>query len=107
VKPGKRTPDKDRRNDARREAAEAVAVAVLAYLASDHERLGHFIAATGIGPERIREAAGDPSFLAGVLDYVAADEPLLLAFAREAEFLPTDVERARAVLSDVWERDTP
>ncbi len=83
-----------------REAAEAVAVMALSYLAADHEQLGRFLAVTGIGPERIREAARDRSFLAGVLDYLASDEPLLLAFARATELQPAEVAKARAILSD-------
>ncbi len=49
------------------------------FLATDPERLGRFLAITGIGPEAIRTAAADPQFLAGVLDHVVSDEPLLLA----------------------------
>jgi len=64
-----------------RKIAESLAIQALGFMASDPERLGAFLAATGIGPEAIRLAAADPSFLAGVLDYVAADEPLLLAVA--------------------------
>jgi hypothetical protein len=90
-----------------REAAEALAVAALAYLAAEPEQLGRFLAASGIGPERIREAARDPGFLAGVLDHFSADEPLLIAFARERGLDPAEIERARAALTGVWERDVP
>jgi Protein of unknown function (DUF3572) len=93
--------------DVRRQAAEALAVAALAYLASDAERLGRFLAATGIGPERIREAAREPNFLAGVLDHFATDEELLLAFARQAGIEPTEIERAHNALGGTWDRDIP
>ena len=66
-----------------------------------------FLAVTGIGPENIRAAARDPGFLAGVLDHLAANEALLIAFAREAGIAPTEVERARAALAGGWERDMP
>jgi|SRR5687768_7268565 Protein of unknown function (DUF3572) len=89
----------------RREAAEALAIAGLAYLAAEPEQLGRFLAATGIGPERIREAARDPAFLAGVLDHFSGDEPLLLAFARERGLDPAEIERARLALGGIWERD--
>ena len=36
------------------------------------EQLGRFLAATGIGPDQIRNAARDRSFLAGVLDHLPA-----------------------------------
>jgi hypothetical protein len=95
------------RDGARREAAESLAIAALAYLASEPEYLGRFLAGSGIGPERIREAARDRGFLAGVLDHISEDEALLLAFARHAGIHPAEVERARAALGGIWERDTP
>ena len=91
-----------------REAAEGLAVQALGYLAAEPERLGRFLALSGLGPETLRAAAGDPRFLAGVLEYVAGDEPLLVAFAAQAGVAPQAVERARALLSgQPWERDTP
>jgi len=91
-----------------RKIAEKLAIQALGYLAGEPERLGHFLAATGIGPEMIRKAAADPSFLAGVLDHVAADEPLLLAVAEHAGVAARDIEHAQAVLSGrPWQREVP
>jgi hypothetical protein len=104
MKAGKIRSSKDR---SRREAAHALAVAALAFLASEPEHLGGFLAATGIGPNDIREASRDPNFLGGVLDHIAGDEPLLIAFAEQQRIAPTEIERARAALGQVWERDTP
>ena len=81
-----------------RDGAESLAVQALGFLAQDPERLGRFLAASGMGPEMIRKSAADPSFLAGVLDFIAADEPLLLAFAQHAGIDPRMVERAHALL---------
>ena len=64
-----------------KEAAEGLAIQALTFLAGEPERLGRFLAATGIGPTEIRAAAGEPGFLAGVLDYLAADDRLIAAFA--------------------------
>ena len=89
------------------EAAEPLAVQALAFIAQDGERLGRFLAVTGIGPAQIREAAGEPRFLAGVLDYVAADEGLLLAFAQQAGIDPAWIARARRVLAAASEQDVP
>src|SRR5262245_20199809 len=86
----------DRQNEARREAAQALAIAALTYLAAEPEHLGGFLAATGIGPDQIRKAAGDPEFLSGVLDYFSGDEPLLIAFAKDQQIDPAEIERARA-----------
>ena len=81
-----------------RDGAESLAVEALGFLAEDPERLGQFLAASGIGPEMIRSAAADPGFLAGVLDFIASDEPRLLAFAQHAGIDPRTVERAQALL---------
>jgi hypothetical protein len=91
-----------------REAAEALAVQAFTFLADDPDRLGRFLAMTGVGPERIRAAAAEPGFLAGVLDHVVADEALLLTFAAHAGIDPPVVARARAVLAGpAWEREIP
>jgi hypothetical protein len=90
-----------------RESGENLAIQALAFLASDPERLGRFLSLTGIGPDMIREAARDPAFLAGVLDHVASDEPLLLAVAEYAGVTPETVERAHLALSGQRERGVP
>jgi len=92
----------------RQTAAQELAVAALGFIAAEPERLGRFLAITGIGPESIRRAAREPQFLAGVLDHIASDEPLLLAFADANEIDPNDVLRARDTLAGHrWEPDTP
>jgi hypothetical protein len=91
-----------------RKIAENLAIQALGFMAGDPERLGVFLAATGIGPEMIRKAAADSSFLAGVLDHVCADEGLLVAVAGHAGVAPQDVEHAQAVLSGrPWQREVP
>src|SRR4051794_16910253 len=84
----------------RQEAATALAITALSFVAADPEHLGRFLSLTGIGPESIRAAARQPGFLLGVLDYVAGDEAMLLAFANQNDFDPEDVQRARAALAD-------
>lgn len=89
-------------------AAEALAVEALAFLAAEPERLGGFLALTGIGPDEVRSTASEPHFLAGVLDHIASDERLLLAFAAEAQIKPEAVMRAATALGGgAWERDVP
>jgi hypothetical protein len=106
LRQGKDDPMKTRRSDAR-ETAENLAIQALTYIAQDGERLGAFLAATGIGPARIRVAAREPGFLAGVLDYLASDEKLLTEFAIEAGIEPAHVAKARAALGSTWEREIP
>ncbi len=91
-----------------RDRAEGVAIAALTFIAADPERLGRFLASTGIGPADIRIAAQQPLFLAGVIGHIAADEQLLLAFAAEIGVQPDEIDRARKALSGPdWERDAP
>lgn len=93
-----------KRDSMRRDAAESLAVQALTFLAGDPERLARFLALTGIGPDQIRAAAATPGFLAGVLDHVASDEALVLAFADQAGIDPAEIGRARTVISDQKER---
>ena len=81
------------------EAASALAVTALSFIAGEPERLGRFLAMSGIGPESIRDAANEPDFLLGVLDYLMGDEELLLAFANENSFDPAHVASARDILA--------
>ena len=91
-----------------REIAENLAIQALSFLAGEPERLGRFLAITGIGPDMSRKAAADPTFLAGVLDHVVTDEPLLVAVAAHAGVTPQTIENAQALLSGhAWEREVP
>jgi len=78
---------------------QSMTIAALTFLAADRERLTRFLSVTGLGPHNLREAAADPSFCGSVLDYLLADEPLLLAFAADAGFAPGDVALAHQGLS--------
>lgn len=95
-----------------REVAEIVAVQALSFLAGEPERLGRFLAETGLGPENLRNAAGNPTFLVHVLDFVLSDDATVKAFAASAQLHPTNVMAAREVLGEAlgdrkWERDVP
>jgi Protein of unknown function (DUF3572) len=91
-----------------REVAEIVAVQALSFVAGDPEKLGLFLAETGIGPETLRTAAADPQFLASVLDFVLRDDATVKAFANASQLHPTNIAAAREVLGDPhWERDVP
>lgn len=87
------------RRPALREDAETLAANVLLFLATDVERLQRFAQISGLGLENLRSVADSPAFLSGVLDYLAGDESLLLAFAANAGIDPSEIERARAALS--------
>jgi hypothetical protein len=91
-----------------REVAEIVAVQALAFVAADPERLGLFLAESGLGPETLRTAAADPNFLSSVLDFVLRDDATVKAFASVSQLHPTNIAAAQQALSDPqWERDVP
>jgi hypothetical protein len=91
-----------------RETAEIVAVQALSFVAGDPERLGLFLAESGIGPETLRTAAANPHFLASVLDFVMRDDATVKAFAAASQLHPTNIAAAHQALNDPkWERDVP
>ena len=91
-----------------RQVAEIVAVQALSFIAGDPERLGLFLAESGIGPETLRTAATDPHFLASVLDFVMRDDATVKAFAGVSQLHPTNIAAAHQALNDPqWERDVP
>ena len=82
-----------------REEAENVAVGAFAFITSDEERLGRFLAVSGLQPDTIRSAAASPGFFAGILDYVVSDEPLLVALAKELNTKPEHIMQTHWTLS--------
>jgi hypothetical protein len=82
--------------------AEDIAIRGLGFLASDPERLGLFLAATGLGPENLRAAAGEPTFLASVMAHLAADDSLLAAAAGTIGLPVERVALANLALNPPW-----
>jgi hypothetical protein len=92
----------------KRARARDLAVAAFEFVASEPARIARFLDMTGITIDTIRAAAEEPRFLAGVLDHVTSEEPLLLAFARQSGVEPNEIVAARDILmDDSRERDTP
>ena len=90
-----------------REAAEIMAIQALTFIAEEPDRLARFLDATGLEPAQIRDASRQRGFLAGVLEHMLADEPLLIAFALSAGIDPAEVARARGALSNKRDRHGP
>lgn len=78
--------------------AESLAIQALAFVASDPELLPRFLAITGIEASAIRRAAGEPGFLAGVLEFILAHEPTLMKFSEETGIAPASVAAALRAL---------
>ncbi len=83
---------------AARQAAEMLSIQALSFIAEQPEQLSRFLELSGIDAARIRTAANEPGFLAGVLEHMLADENLLVAFADSAGIDPAEIARARAAL---------
>jgi len=81
------------------EDAQAVAVAVLGWLAGEPELLSRFLALTGVTPAEVRDAVNDPGFLAGLVEFLMGHEPTLLAFSAATGIAPEAVVAAHGHLA--------
>ena len=75
-----------------------MAIEALAWLAQNSARLERFLAICGLGPQNLRQAAAEPAFLAAILDYLAADETLLVGFCEATNRPPASVGEAQGRL---------
>jgi hypothetical protein len=92
-------PSTSKRSPLSPDEAEKLAIDALGFLAGDEGRLAAFLHATGLSPADIRAESGSRDFLAGLLDYIAADESLLLVFTSEQRIDPASVLAARRTLA--------
>ena len=81
-----------------RDEAEALGLSALTYLVEEDERVQRFLQMTGVDPSALPGLASRPSFLLAVLDHLAGDEELLLAFAGEHQVNPETIALARRAL---------
>jgi len=81
--------------------AEVLALQALAFLAEDAQRLGNFLALTGLGPDELRAQAREPHLLAAVLDHLLRDESQLLVFAANYGVAPGLIGQAHVTLEEL------
>jgi len=81
-----------------RKQAETLAVRALGWMAADGELTARFLSLSGAGPAELRARAGDPDLLGFVLDFLLAEETVLLSFCEAEQVRPEHVTRARAAL---------
>jgi hypothetical protein len=67
------------------EAAEILGLHALGWLAGEPEALERFLAASGADSDSLRQAAGDPAQLGVILEFLLAQEDLLVRFCKSAE----------------------
>ncbi|MCH9764833.1 MAG: DUF3572 domain-containing protein [Alphaproteobacteria bacterium] len=78
----------------------------LDFLAQDPDRLGRFVALTGIGPDQLRAEAGTPLILAAVLDHLLSDESQLLVFCSLNGITPETIQPAHQALVEAAQQST-
>lgn len=82
----------------KQETAETEALRILAWLASEDELIGTFMGATGTAADDMRTRAGDPDFLASVLDFVLMDDAWVVDCATALGVSPEMIGQIRFAL---------
>ncbi|QIB32322.1 DUF3572 domain-containing protein [Ancylobacter pratisalsi] len=80
------------------QAAREVSLGALSYLAGDPERIGPFLAESGLSPADLRGVAASPAFHVALLDFLISRQDLLLEYAEQARIDPGHVVAAREIL---------
>ncbi|MDP6173948.1 MAG: DUF3572 family protein [Rhodospirillales bacterium] len=83
--------------------AQTLALQAAAYIFADEKALDGLMAASGADGDQLRAGMADPAFLAGLLDYLLGNEPLLLEFCEAQEIAPGLPARAQAALMPMGE----
>ena len=81
-----------------RETAETLALHALAWLASNEDLLPVFMGSSGAQEADLRDQAGDPVFLASVLEFLMMDDAWIIAFCDTRSVPYESVAAARAAL---------
>lgn len=79
--------------------SSAIALKALGFLAADADRLGRFLALSGVSPGALATQASSHAFQTGVLEHLLADEPMLLEFCANEGLRPELPGHALAVLA--------
>jgi Protein of unknown function (DUF3572) len=77
---------------------EVLALNALSFLADSPEEFSRFLVQSGIDAAQLRRRAGDRDFLAGVVDFLLANESLLTRFCESHAVDSRSIHLARAAL---------
>ena len=72
-----------------------VSLSALGWVLSDTVRAERFLAVTGLDPDGLRAAIGEPATHLAVLDFLCAHEPDLIAAAEALGLAPAEVAAMR------------
>jgi hypothetical protein len=81
------------------EEAENIALSAFSYITGEPERMNRFLTISGLRLDTMRIAAESAGFFAGILDYLASDEALLIGFSEQMNMKPERVMQAHWALS--------
>lgn len=81
--------------------AQTVALQALAFLAENPRRWARFLALTGLAVGDVRQRIAAREVHCAVLEYLAADESLLLLFSANSAIAPERIVKALALLQRV------
>jgi hypothetical protein len=79
--------------------AETIALKALAYVVNSPDERDRFMAVSGVDASILRARAGDPQLLGAVLDFMLANETLLVDFCGDETLDAREVHMARHVLA--------
>ena len=79
--------------------AETIALSALGFLADSPNRLELLMDQSGLDLATIRQRAADRNFLVAVLDFLLANEALLVDFCESTQTPPKAVQMANRLLS--------
>ena len=82
-----------------RDAAEAIALKALSFIARDEEIFTSFLQISGASPQSLKDGLSDRFFLAGVMAFLLSQEPLLIEFCQFEKLDPFLPGRAHAILA--------
>ncbi|MDN5249025.1 DUF3572 family protein [Bartonella sp. TP] len=84
--------------------AELTSLKALYFISKDEKETAKFFETTGLNPVDARQALKIPGFLASIIEYLMADEKLLLAFCADEGINPENIAKYHALLEEVQPR---
>lgn len=78
--------------------AEIYAVHALGWMVQDDDVVMPFLAQTGVGLDDVKARAGDPEFLASVIDFILSLDQWVMACADAIDIMPEQFVEIRAQL---------
>lgn len=81
-----------------KDQAELIALQALGWLSAQDDLMMTFLGATGSGLDDVRERAGDPEFLASVMDFILMDDDWVRGFCDTQDLSYDTVQPVRMAL---------